>query len=284
MTTDDDSADATPSSTDIAKPAPPFDIAKAFENKATALEASFLAIRNVTTHPGTKGDELEADWVGLIRDFLPTRYEVGPIFAVDHTGAMSQQIDVAVYDKHYSPQWFGGAQGVRFVPVESVYAVFEVKPELSKKYVKYAIDKVRSVRTLDRTSADVIHKGGTYDRAAIDVKPIIGGILTVRNKWVAKNTLTKVDQYQPSDPTDDGFLNIGIALDTLCFDYTPTLDGTNVVAPRTLSAPGHQLIHFAVRLFRQLQALGTVPAVDMLRYEAAFSRTDPVTADIADTL
>lgn len=252
---------------------PPFDVAKAFENKATALEASFLAIRNVTTHPGTKGDELEADWVGLIRDFLPSRYEVGPIFAVDHTGAMSQQIDVAVYDKHYSPQWFGGAQGVRFVPVESVYAVFEVKPELKKKYVNYAIDKVRSVRVLDRTSADVIHKGGTYDRATIDVKPIIGGVLAVRNKWAAETTLDNLDKYQPADPADDGFLNIGIALDTLCFDYTPTLDGTDVVAPRTVSAPGQQLIHFAVRLFRQLQALGTVPAVDMLRYEAAFSRS-----------
>ena len=174
--------------------------------------------------------------------------------------------------------------GSQVRPVESVYAAFEVKPELNKKYVKYAIDKVRSVRTLDRTSADVIHKGGTYNRAAIDVKPIIGGILTVRNKWAAKNTLTKVDQYQPSDPTDDGFLNIGIALDTLCFDYTPTLEGTSVVAPRTVSDPGRQLIHFAVRLFRQLKALGTVPAVDRLRYEAAFSRTDPVTANIEESL
>lgn len=251
--------------------APKFNVAKAFENKAKALEASFLAIRSVTTHPGTKGDELEADWVGLIRDFLPSRYEVGPIFAVDHHGNMSEQIDVAVYDKHFSPQWFGGAQGVRFVPVESVYAVFEVKPELNKAYVEYAIEKVRSVRVLERTSANVVHKGGTYDRADIALAPIIGGILTVRNGWLAETVLENLDNYQPTDPDDDGFLNIGIALDTLCFDYTPTLDGDEVVAPRTQSLPDQQLIHFAVRLFRQLQALGSVPAVDMLRYEAAFS-------------
>lgn len=252
--------------------APKFNIAKAFENKARALEASFLAIRHVTTHPGTKGDELEADWVGLIRNFLPTRYEVGPIFAVDHHGNMSQQIDVAVYDKHFSPQWFGGAQGVRFVPVESVYAVFEVKPELNKTYVEYAIDKVRSVRTLERTSANVVHKGGIYDRSDIPVSPIIGGILAIRCGWSADTLLANFDTYHPSDPDDDGFLNIGIALDTLCFDYTPTLVGDDIVTTRTQSAPDQQLIHFAVRLFRQLQALGSVPAVDMLKYEAAFSR------------
>src|SRR5699024_636396 len=112
-----------------------FDIAAAFRNKQEALNASFLAIRDVTSHPTTIGDQSEGDWVGLIRDFLPTRYTVGPIFAVDHTGSMSEQIDVAIYDTHFSPQWFGGTSGTRFVPVESVYAVFEVKPEFNSEYL-----------------------------------------------------------------------------------------------------------------------------------------------------
>ena len=29
----------------------------------------------------------------------------------------------------------------------------------------------------------------------------------------------------------------------------------------------NQLIHFAIRLFRQLQVIGSIPAVDMIRYE-----------------
>ena len=250
---------------------PAFDLHRAFVNKQAALEASFLAIRHVTSHPGTKGDQLEADWVGLIRDFLPGRYEVGPIFAVDHIGDMSEQVDVAVYDKHYSPQWFGGANGLRFVPVESVYAAFEVKPELSASNVQYAIKKVASVRTLERTSAPVIHKGGQYETGDIELKPIIGGILTTKNGW-PKDPLNNLDKYQPSDPRDAGFLNIGIALDALCFDYTPTLTADVVSSPRTVSASGQQLIHFAIRLFRQLQAIGTVPAVDMEKYEASIHR------------
>ncbi len=248
-----------------------FDLRNAFLNKQQALEASYLAIRSVTTHPGTKGDELEADWIGLIRDFLPRRYEVGPIFAVDHTGAMSDQIDVAIYDSHYSPQWFGAANGTRFVPVESVYAAFEVKPEFNAPYVQYAMDKIATVRRLQRTSAPVFHKGGRYEGTEVTVAPIIGGLLAMRSSWT--DFVRNLRKHQPNSRTDDRFLNLGIAADTLSFDYTPTLnlDG-NVNVDLTVSQPDQALIHFAIRLFRQLQTAGTVPAVDMQRYEAQLSK------------
>jgi hypothetical protein len=92
---------------------------------------------------------------------------------------------------------------------------------------------------------------------------------------------TGSDHCSPSDSSHAGFLNIGIALDTLCFDYTPTLSGDAVSIPRTVSAAGQQLIHFAIRLFRQLQAIGTVPAVDMQKYEAAIQHLGA--ADLAST-
>jgi hypothetical protein len=229
------------------------------------MKASFLAIRNVAAHPTTRGDQGEADWVGLIRDFLPTRYTVGPIFAVDHHGNMSEQIDAAVYDTHFSPQWFGTAAGTRFVPVESVYAVFEVKPEFSGRYVKAARKKVASVRQLERTSQSVVHKGGIFTREEIQLKPIIGGILTTRPKLA--DPIEKLEETQPAKDADE-FLNIGICLDQFAFDYTPTLVEGGVETVLTTCHDGNQLIHFAIRLFRQLQAIGSVPAVDMTVYEA----------------
>lgn len=243
----------------------PFDIAAAFRNKAIALRASFLAIRDVTTHPTERGDQGEADWVGLIRDFLPTRYAVGPIFAVDHHGNMSQQIDVAIYDTHYSPQWFGAASGTRFVPVESVYAVFEVKPEFSTAYLEYARAKVASVRKLERTSQSVVHKGGVYKPEEIGVKPIIGGFLTTRKDLA--EPIAKLVETQPAKG-DEGFLNIGICLDQFAFDYTPTIVGDEVQVDLDSCEGEDALIHFCIRLFHQLQAIGTVPAVDMTKYEA----------------
>lgn len=249
-----------------------FDLRGAFLNKQIALEASFLAIRSVTNHPTAKGDQLEADWGGLLRDFLPARYTVGPVFAVDHRGRMSEQIDVAIYDTHYSPQWFGGANNVRFVPVESIYAVFEVKPEWNAQYARAAVQKARSVRVLERTSATIIHAGGRYIRPDRQGKPIIAGLLANQNSWA--DPLPSLDNYAPTDPTDSGFLDIGIALDSICFDYTPSLAGDgSVKIERTTSPPGQQLIHFVIRLFQQLQTIGTVPAVDMQLYERAITNT-----------
>lgn len=244
---------------------PAFDIGAAFRNKAVALRASFLAIRDVTSHPTELGNQGEADWVGLIRDFLPTRYAVGPIFAVDHHGNMSQQIDVAIYDTHYSPQWFGAARGTRFVPVESVYAVFEVKPEFSTTYLDYARTKVASVRALKRTSQTVVHKGGVYQPEEIGVKPIIGGLLTTR-KGLEK-PIEKLVETQPTEG-DDGFLHIGICLDQIAFDYTHRVVDGDVRVELDSCEGDDALIHFCIRLFQQLQAIGTVPAVDMTKYEA----------------
>jgi len=245
-----------------------FDIAAAFRNKEMAMRASFLAIRNVTDHGTTRGDECEADWIGLLRDFLPTRYLVGPIFAVDHTGAMSEQIDVAIYDTHFSPQWFGTANGTRFVPVESVYAVFEVKPAFNSEYIRAARQKIASVRKLNRTCESVVHKGGTYEKTNITPAPIIGGILTTRQE-ITNDPVGKMLETQPGDPHAPNFLNIGICLDGFTFDYTPQVSPSGgITVPLETSLAGHQLIHFAIRLFRQLQAVGSVPAVEMNKYEA----------------
>lgn len=253
-----------------------FDLRGAFLSKQTALEASYSGIRAATQHPGTIGDEAEADWVEILRDFLPNRYQVGPIFAVDHTGARSDQIDLAVYDQQYSPQWFGTHKGVRFVPAESVYAAFEIKPDLTAEHLTYAQNKIASVRNLQRTSAAIVHAGGKFGAINPDFKPIIGGILATRTGWAGRDaTIAQLNARLPALGQPDS-LNIGIALDTVAFDYTPDLDDGDEAmefhaAPRSFSDPGNQLIHLAIRLFRQLQALGTVLALDLRQYEKALT-------------
>jgi len=251
--------------------AKPFDLVGAFLGKQAALEASYSTVRAATGHPGTMGDESEADWVGMLGDFLPSRYQVGPIFAVDSTGASSDQIDVAVFDQQYSPQWFGTSRGVRFVPVESVYAVFEVKPTLTAPHLEYAQNKIASVRNLTRTSAPIIHAGGKYLAADPAGKHIIGGILATRSGWARESTIAKLEEHLPLSG-QPGSIDIGIALDTVAFDHTPNLDAGDDEAEakhpqRTYSEHGNQLIHFAIRLFRQLQVIGTVLALDLRAYE-----------------
>ncbi|MGY0536563.1 DUF6602 domain-containing protein [Nocardioides sp. YJ-D4] len=252
--------------------APPFNIAAAFRRKQAMLLESHASIRDVTSHPTALGDHSEVDWLDVLRGFLPERYIAGPIFAVDADGAMSQQIDVAVYDRQYSPLWFGSHGGYRFVPVEAVYAAFEVKPVINTTYVAAAREKVASVRRLHRTSAPIKHAGGVYAATDPHSKHIIGGLLAATTSWAGREaTVSKLHEHLPAVGLDDS-LDIGIAVDTIAFDYTPVpveLGSREEEIPLEFSTEADQLIHFGIRLFRQLQQLGTALAIDMGVYESA---------------
>lgn len=254
---------------------PVFKLDEAFQHLQERLLLTHAGIRTVTGHPGTLGEQSEADWVTMLSDFLPARYSVGPIFAVDSRGNSSQQIDVAIYDKQYSPMWFGGSGGTKFVPVECVYAVFEAKPRMDSTYLTYAREKVASVRRLHRSSAAIKHAGGTYRAIDPGEKHIIGGILTAHSSWAShEGAAAKITEHLPAPGLEDS-LDIGVALDQIAFDYTPApVDGQQGEPdlPLTFSDDGRQLIHFAIRLFDQLQRLGTVLALDMREYESALER------------
>ena len=129
-------------------------------------------------HPTAKGDESELNWIGLLRTYLPERYTVDNGFVVDHKGNISEQIDIIIYDRHFTPFIFRG-ENVVYIPAEGVYAVFEVKPHFDKKYYNYAIKKLKSVKVLKRTSAVFTHVQG---KSTKELHNIIGGILTKENK------------------------------------------------------------------------------------------------------
>lgn len=77
---------------------------------------------------------------------------------IDSDGNTSDQIDVVIYDNWYTPFIFT-QNGFHYIPAEGVYAVFEVKPNISKEYIKYAGNKIASVRQLKRTSTSMINSG-----------------------------------------------------------------------------------------------------------------------------
>lgn len=253
----------------------PFDIAAAFRRMQTVMLASHSAIRDVSQHPTTLGDQSEADWIGVLKGFLPERYAVGPIFAVDADGGIGEQIDVAVYDRQYSPLWFGAQNGCDFVPVEAVYAVFEVKPTINTTYIESARQKIASVRRLRRTSAPIKHAGGSFAATEPAAKHLIGGLLAANVEWTSReSTIAKLQEYLPPVGQQDS-LDIGVAVGSIAFDYTPTpvdLGSREERIPLEFSAEDDQLIHFGIRLFRQLQQLGTVLAIDMGAYENALER------------
>lgn len=50
-----------------------------------------------------KGDASESVWRELLQAYLPKRYQAETAHVVDSKGAFSDQIDVVVFDRQYSP-------------------------------------------------------------------------------------------------------------------------------------------------------------------------------------
>jgi hypothetical protein len=232
-----------------------FDLNDAFLKQQEALRSS-LGLGDISAHGGTKGDDTELKWLGMLEAMLPKRYGVSKAFVVDSRGACSQQIDVVVHDRHFSPLLFE-VGGSRYIPAESVYAAFEVKQGLDKSNLEYAGEKIATVRRLHRTTAPVPHAGGVYD--PVTLRRIIGGVLTRRSDW-------NPPFGQPFEKclTSIGEIDIGCAVEHGGFVTKRDEDG-NVVSVEHSDA-NTALIYFVMRLLRQLQTVGSAPAIDYDQY------------------
>ncbi|SAM63451.1 Uncharacterised protein [Enterobacter kobei] len=80
--------------------------------------------RKAFQHPGAKGDASEGVWIEMLDTYLPKRYQAANAFVVDSLGNFSDQIDVVVFDRQYSPFIFKFNEQI-IVPAESVYAVLK---------------------------------------------------------------------------------------------------------------------------------------------------------------
>jgi hypothetical protein len=210
--------------------------------------------REALGHPVAKGDGSEAVWTTLFRKYLPQRYAVSKATIVDSNGQFSDQIDVVLFDRQYTPLIFEHQNEI-VVPAEAVYAVFESKQEINAEFVKYAQQKVATVRRLHRTSASVQTIDGP--RTATP-QPILAGFLAFESGWKT----TPIDKYlSPALTADqgDGRLDVG------CIAAYGTFgcEGASCVSS---SAHDRATTCFLLELITRLQRIGTAPAIDMAAY------------------
>jgi hypothetical protein len=205
-------------------------------------------------HPDAKGDATEAIWVELLSTYLPARYQTATAYVVDSLGAFSDQIDIVVYDRQYSPFIFKYS-GQQFIPAESVYAVFEAKQTVDAALVRYAQEKVASVRRLHRTSLPIPHAGGKYD--AKEPPAILGGVVAFESEWSPPlgEPLARVLE---SD-TGDGRLDLGCVASFGSFSRDD--DGKYEIAKSNKPATT-----FLFELLARLQLSATVPMIDIRAY------------------
>jgi|SRR5665213_638315 len=211
--------------------------------------------RKTFNHPTSKGDASCNVWLELFKTYLPNRYQTAKAFVVDSNGEFSEQMDVVIFDRQYSPFIFN-FQGELIVPAESVYAVFEAKQTVNADLIKYAQKKIESVRKLSKTSLPIPYVAGTYPPKKMI--SIFGGVLSFESEW--KPALGKPLLKSLQNGIANKQLDFGCVAAHGYF-YFDKLQKKYRVETGSKTITG-----FLFRLISDLQLSGTVPMLDVQAY------------------
>jgi hypothetical protein len=218
------------------------------------IQQKLATARKAFAHPGTKGNASENVWLELLQTYLPHRYQAATAHVVDSKGSFSEQIDIVVFDRQYSPFIFK-YQGQTIVPAESVYAAFEAKQSINAVEVSYAQKKAGSVRRLHRTSLPIPSAGGVLP--AKPLQHIIGGLLSFESDWDPPLGKPLLDALAGAEP--DGRLDMGcVAAHGM---FVCDAKGCHTVTPQGKAATA-----FLFELIARLQSSATVPMIDIRAY------------------
>jgi len=191
-------------------------------------------------HGPSQGTASEQQWLALLEAYLPKRFRASPAFIINGAGKRSQQIDIAIYDDLQFPPLFPHAAGIH-VPVESVFAILEVKHKMDGPALTYAGQKAASVRKL---------------RGARHKRPILAGLLATECRWhadTARETLRfTLGELPPSQRMD-----LGCAMSHFAFEHKGSVH---------ISEAEETLIFFVLRLIERLNAMGPAPPIDLMSY------------------
>ena len=244
-------------------------LAKLLASLHDDIQMRLKRVRESFGHPGTKGNASELVWLELIENYLPQRYQAATAHVVDSRGEFSEQIDIVVFDRQYSPFIFS-YEGQTIIPAESVYAVFEAKQTINASQVNYARNKVASVRRLHRTSLPIPYAKGTYP--AKPLIPILGGLLTFESDW--SPALGTSFQNALGNGEGNDRLDIGCVAAHGYFHFVQEGSSYEI---HTGDKPATA---FLFKLISQLQFSGTVPMIDIQAYAEWLSIDCPRSDDI----
>jgi hypothetical protein len=215
--------------------------------------------RKTFGHSTTKGDASERVWLELLQSYLPRRYWADRAHVVDSNDTFSEQIDVVVFDRQYTPFIFNYENQI-VIPAESVYAVFETKQSINASEVEYAQKKVASVRHLHRTSLPIPSASGTNAPKAL--QHIFGGLLTFESDW---NPALGQPLLDALVSVPEGRLDLGCVAAHGTFGY-------DAEGCYSLTKEGKPATAFLLELIAQLQTSATVPMIDIRAYARWLTR------------
>lgn len=221
-----------------------------------------LAIgRKTAEHPVLRGDASEDSWLAMLNTYLPKRYSASKGFVVDSLGNKSNQIDLIIFDRQYSPFIFK-MDSIEYVPAESVYAVFEVKQTLNRDHIIYAQRQIKSVRDLKRTSLPIPSMDGKS--SVKEPAYIHGGLLCFDSGW--NPPFGKPFESAVSEGPKESLVNLTCVASLGMYE----VDENNQI----LKMSNQATTYFFLRLIAILQEKGTVPMMDVMAYASWLETTE----------
>ncbi|MEQ1887312.1 MAG: DUF6602 domain-containing protein [Bryobacteraceae bacterium] len=264
------------------------DLAEVFRRVQVQM-ISELAVGGMFEHASAAGAANEQNWLALFRRHLPKRYRVAPAFVIDADGRRSRQIDIAIFDALHSPLLFPHESGLH-IPVESVYAVFEVKPTISKQFLRDAAAKAASVRELRRTKLGGTNaesgdrRDGSDDSSRPIAMPILAGLLATGSVWSRETFAANLrNALRPPESVPGELaplleqyrLDLGCSLAHGSFELLGVPTRRRPIPEVRVSTDDEALIFFMLRLLDRLRALGDAAHADLMEYGSALESLRP---------
>ena len=100
---------------------------------------------NHALETGLSNEEILRD---TLREILPRKYGIAKGKIVNASGAMSRQCDIIVYDVLNCPNIFVDSNKNQILPIEGVYAVIEVKTQLTHARLAESFENIWSLKNL----------------------------------------------------------------------------------------------------------------------------------------
>lgn len=127
-------------------------LAKHIKARSDQMLAESKEIREAySTHNSSAGSKREGLAIKFLRTYLPRKFHVTSGFAIDSDGIMSKQSDILIVDDMSNVAFFPSSNNEHEQwPVESVYAVIEVKTMLDNKALSDAIEKCVAFKSMKR--------------------------------------------------------------------------------------------------------------------------------------
>lgn len=135
-----------------------FSLEETFKAVAKKMMVDFEGISKQLEHRGLRGRARE---IAVVNEFLanrlPKQLGIATGEIVSSEGSVSRQMDIIIFDSLKSPLLLKEEE-IHILPVESVYAVIEVKSNLSRPELEDSVEKVLSVKRMPK-KAYVEQKG-----------------------------------------------------------------------------------------------------------------------------